>query len=122
MDRCVHEDNIVGNPHGRLTRMYGRKESTRQNLQGLISYKNTFVNLPSCFFSIIILVSFHRNIPHSSSNMSQDPLQSTYELSGHSVFHPIDMAPMTRMRASPDGIPNISAAEHYSDRATLGSS
>ncbi|KAK4936654.1 hypothetical protein LTR10_022506 [Elasticomyces elasticus] len=50
-----------------------------------------------------------------------DPLSQPFSLSPlHTLSHRIVLAPMTRMRASDDGIINSSAAEYYSSRATPG--
>ena len=50
-----------------------------------------------------------------------DILQSPFRLSSHHVLsHRIILAPMTRMRASPTGIPHPRTAEYYSERATPG--
>jgi 2,4-dienoyl-CoA reductase-like NADH-dependent reductase (Old Yellow Enzyme family) len=55
-----------------------------------------------------------------SDTMASDPLQTPFSLGGHPLAHLIVMAPMTRMRSSSDGIPNASAAEYYSERASSG--
>jgi 2,4-dienoyl-CoA reductase-like NADH-dependent reductase (Old Yellow Enzyme family) len=52
-----------------------------------------------------------------------DPLQTPFTLPSSStpLSHRIVLAPMTRMRASPTGTPNPSAATYYSERTTPGS-
>lgn len=49
-----------------------------------------------------------------------DPLRQPLRLAGHELKHRIVMAPMTRFRASDSGVINATAAEYYSQRATLG--
>jgi 2,4-dienoyl-CoA reductase-like NADH-dependent reductase (Old Yellow Enzyme family) len=50
-----------------------------------------------------------------------DILQSPFKLSSHHLLsHRIVLAPMTRMRASPTGIPHPRTAEYYFERATPG--
>lgn len=43
-----------------------------------------------------------------------------YALSGHTLPNRIVMAPMTRGRATPDGLPTASTAIYYAQRATAG--
>jgi 12-oxophytodienoic acid reductase len=52
--------------------------------------------------------------------MPKDVLKSPFELSTNHLSHRIVLAPMTRMRASNSGIPNVTAAEYYAERATPG--
>jgi 2,4-dienoyl-CoA reductase-like NADH-dependent reductase (Old Yellow Enzyme family) len=52
--------------------------------------------------------------------MDPDILQTSFQLSSYDLSHRIVLAPMTRMRASSTGIPNVRAAEYYSERATPG--
>jgi len=49
-----------------------------------------------------------------------DILGTPFKLSTHLLSHRIVLAPLTRMRASSTGIPNINATEYYSERATNG--
>ena len=50
--------------------------------------------------------------------MSQDPLQTPFAVSFHTLTHRIVLAPMTRMRASSSGVPHTRAADYYSARTT----
>lgn len=47
-------------------------------------------------------------------------LFDSFSLSGLRLPNRLVMAPMTRSRASADGIPNASAAAYYAQRATAG--
>jgi 2,4-dienoyl-CoA reductase-like NADH-dependent reductase (Old Yellow Enzyme family) len=58
--------------------------------------------------------------PIPSLKRSSDPLAQSILLAGQTVQHRIALAPMTRMRASDDGIPNASAAAYYAARTTPG--
>jgi 2,4-dienoyl-CoA reductase-like NADH-dependent reductase (Old Yellow Enzyme family) len=52
--------------------------------------------------------------------MTPDIVQTPFQFSSYLLSHRIVLAPMTRMRASLTGVPNASAAEYYSERATQG--
>lgn len=52
--------------------------------------------------------------------MSQDILRSPFQVASNHLAHRIVLAPMTRMRASDSGIPNLTAAEYYAERTTPG--
>ncbi|KAI1612132.1 12-oxophytodienoate reductase [Exophiala viscosa] len=55
------------------------------------------------------------------ADSTPDSLALPFPLSSlHTLSHRMVLAPMTRMRASDDGIINTSAAEYYSSRATPG--
>jgi 2,4-dienoyl-CoA reductase-like NADH-dependent reductase (Old Yellow Enzyme family) len=50
-----------------------------------------------------------------------DSLQKAFEFGENIVLsHRVVLAPMTRMRASSDGVPAQAAIEYYSERATSG--
>ena len=52
--------------------------------------------------------------------MDQNPLFSPYQLGRLMLPNRMIMAPMTRGRADPDGMPNRLMAQYYSQRATAG--
>jgi 12-oxophytodienoic acid reductase len=50
-----------------------------------------------------------------------DPLHTPFKLPLHTLDHRVVLAPMTRMRASENGIPHPRTAEYYAERTTPNS-
>ncbi|KAE9366025.1 12-oxophytodienoate reductase [Stipitochalara longipes BDJ] len=53
--------------------------------------------------------------------METNVLKAPFKLALHTLDHRVVLAPMTRMRASQDGIPHPRAAEYYAERTTPNS-
>jgi len=53
--------------------------------------------------------------------IEDDPLQAPFKLSSQTLDHRVVLAPMTRMRASEEGIPHPRTAEYYTERTTPNS-
>src|SRR5436309_945189 len=73
---------------------------------------------PSCFSSLIQFIQ-RRDRSHDMSTRT-DHLLTAGRINGFETRNRMIMAPMTRSRALPKGVPSDLASEYYSQRASAG--
>jgi 2,4-dienoyl-CoA reductase-like NADH-dependent reductase (Old Yellow Enzyme family) len=74
------------------------------------------IKVPNFFFTLSLILFTLFIMPSSTTPALFTPLK----LGHHDLKHRIVMAPLTRLRASPAGVPSEHAPEYYAQRATEG--